>query len=37
MNCKEIGLEDVGWIHLAGSCVHSNEPLVSIKVGEFIH
>jgi hypothetical protein len=37
MDCKEIGLEGVEWIHLAGSCEHSNEPLGSVKGREFLH
>jgi hypothetical protein len=32
MDLREIGLEVVDWINLAGSCEQSNEPLGSIKV-----
>jgi hypothetical protein len=36
MYLREIGCQDVGWIHLAqaGSYVHGNEPSGSIKGGE---
>jgi hypothetical protein len=43
MDLRETGWEVVGFIHLAhdrekmvGSCEHSNEPLDSIKGGEFL-
>jgi len=41
MDCREIGCNDVDWIHLAqdrdqGSCEHGNEVLASIKVGKFL-
>jgi hypothetical protein len=42
MDLREIGFGDVDWIHWvqdrdrAGSCEHGNEPLGSIKCGEFL-
>jgi hypothetical protein len=36
MDIKEVVFEGVNWIHMvAGSCEHGNEPLGSIKCGEF--
>jgi hypothetical protein len=36
MDLQEVGRGGMDWVDLAGSCGYGNEPLASIKCGEFL-